>query len=126
MEIDPKFADGLRDIDGFSHLMLIYQFHLCTKLSLMVKPFLDNQSRGVFATRAPARPNRIGVSIVRLVRVEGNRLHVKGMDVVDGTPLIDIKPYVPEFDITESENVGWYRGNLAKLRRTKDDGRFIH
>jgi len=124
VEIDPKYADGLRDIDGFSHLILIYHCHLCRKPSLLVKPFLDNQTRGVFATRAPARPNPIGVSIVRLVRVEGTRLHIKDMDVVDGTPLLDIKPYVPEFDIAESDKIGWYKGNLAKLYEAKDDGRF--
>jgi tRNA (adenine37-N6)-methyltransferase len=124
VEIDPEFADGLRDIEGFSRLILIYYFHLCGKSSLLVKPFLDNQTRGVFATRAPARPNPIGVSIVRLVRVEGTRLHIKDMDVVDGTPLLDVKPYIPDFDVAESSKVGWYKSNLAKLHETKDDGRF--
>jgi len=124
VEIDPKYADGLRDIDGFSHLILIYHFHLCTKPSLLVKPYLDDQSRGVFATRAPARPNPIGVSIVRLVRVEGTRLHIRDVDVLDGTPVLDIKPYVPEFDIAESEKIGWLKGNVAKLDEAKADGRF--
>ena len=125
VEIDPEYADGLRDIEGFSRLILIYYFHLCTKpSSLLVKPFLDNQTRGIFATRAPARPNPIGLSIVRLVRVEGTRLHIKDLDVVDGTPLLDIKPYIPDFDIAESPKVGWYKSNLAKLHETKDDGRF--
>ncbi len=126
VEVFPEYAAGLEDIDGFSHIILIYHFHLCKRFSLMVKPFLDNPSHGVFACRAPARPNPIGISIVRLTRVEKERLYIQDVDIVDGTPLLDIKPYVPEFDNREADRKGWLEGNLGKLYETKDDGRFAH
>ena len=125
VEVFPEYAAGLEDIDGFSHIILIYHFHLCKKFSLRVKPFLDDPSHGVFATRAPARPNPIGISIVRLIRVEKERLYIQDVDIVDGTPLLDIKPYVPEFDKREAERKGWLEGNLGKLYEMKDDGRFV-
>jgi len=97
VEVFTEFAEGLRDLGDFSHIVLVYHFHLSKKASLMVKPYMEETERGVFATRAPARPNPIGISVVRLVRLEGNILRIKGVDMVDGTPLLDIKPYVPEF-----------------------------
>ena len=125
VEIFQEFAGGLKDIDGFSHIMLICHFHLSKEPSLKVKPFLDDQKRGIFSTRAPNRPNPIGISIVQLINVEGNILRVKDLDIVDGTPLLDIKPYIPEFDIRETASIGWLEKNLGKLATLKDDGRFI-
>ncbi|WP_202320556.1 tRNA (N6-threonylcarbamoyladenosine(37)-N6)-methyltransferase TrmO [Archaeoglobus neptunius] len=124
VEVFPEYAEGLKDIEGFSHIILIYHFHLARGYSLKVKPFLDDQFHGVFATRAPARPNPVGFSVVRLVRVEENVLHVRDVDIVDGTPLLDIKPYVPEFDARETKKVGWLTKNLHKLPVLRDDGRF--
>lgn len=86
---------------------------------------MDERTRGVFATRAPSRPNPIGISVVRLIKVEGNILHIKDVDIVDGTPLLDIKPYVPEFDMRAVERTGWLKQKLHKLPTSKDDGRFI-
>ena len=124
VELFREYKEGLEDLEGVSHTVILYLFHESERYSLRVKPFLGNQTRGVFATRAPARPNPIGLSNVRLVRVEGTRLHIKDLDVVDGTPLLDIKPYVPDFDIADSPKIGWYKSSLAKLHETKDDGRF--
>jgi len=125
VEVVPEYAAGLKDIDGFSHITLLYQFHLSKGYSLAVKPYMDDQSRGVFATRAPSRPNPIGISVVRLIRVEGNKLYVRGIDIVDGTPLLDIKPYVPEFDTPPVDRIGWLEKAVNKLPKTKDDGRFV-
>ena len=107
IEIFPEFADGLRDLDGFSHIYLIYYFHQAGAARLLVKPFLQDVEHGVFATRAPSRPNAIGQSIVKLVRRDGNILHIKGTDILDGTPLLDIKPYIKRFDRIDSERDGW-------------------
>jgi len=92
---------------------------------LLVKPYMDVQRHGVFATRSPSRPNSIGMSIVRLIRVKENILFVRDIDIVDGTPLLDIKPYVPEFDIRKVEKIGWLENNVNKLMISKDDGRFV-
>jgi len=125
IEILPEYQEGLQDLDGFSHLILIYVFHLCRNYSLKVKPFLDDERRGLFATRAPARPNPIGLSVVRLERVEGETLYISEVDMLDGTPLLDIKPFVPELDHRAGARSGWLEQNLAKLKEAKDDGRFI-
>jgi tRNA (adenine37-N6)-methyltransferase len=124
IEIYPKYAEGLQDIKGFSHIILLYDFHLVKAGALMVKPFLDNQLHGVFATRSPSRPNPIGISIVKLDSVNNNILHIQDVDIVDGTPLIDIKPYVPKFDCRKTRKIGWFNGKISKLVSTKDDGRF--
>ena len=124
IEVFPQYAEGLRDIEGFSHLILIYHFHLSDKPSLIVRPYLDDRTHGIFATRAPARPNPIGISLVRLVRVDGTRLHVTGVDILDGTPVLDIKPYVPRFDAIETEKIGWLKDRIHMVEETKDDGRF--
>jgi tRNA-Thr(GGU) m(6)t(6)A37 methyltransferase TsaA len=108
VEVYPEFADGLQDVDGLSHIILLYVFHRSSGYTLTVKPFLDDQQRGLFATRYPARPNPIGLSIVRLLERRENTLVVEGIDVLDGTPLIDIKPYVPDFDIRTDVHTGWY------------------
>ena len=109
-EIFPQYADGLRDLEGFSHIYLIYHFHKAKCTRLIVKPFLEDSPHGVFATRAPCRPNPVGFSVVRLVKVEGNVLHLEDVDVLDGTPLLDIKPYIPRFDYRENVRCGWQEG----------------
>jgi len=124
VEVFPEYAKGLKDVDGFSHLILIYHFHLSCETSLETKPYMDNEAHGVFAMRGPSRPNPIGISVVRLVRVEENILHIQDIDIVDGTPLLDIKPYVPEFDKREVEKIGWLEKKVNKLAASKDDGRF--
>ena len=108
-EILAEFAEGLRDLEGFSHLHLIYGLHRAGPARLMVRPFLHDTPRGVFATRAPSRPNPIGLSIVRLVRREGRVLHLADLDMLDGTPLLDIKPYVARFDCRRDARGGWHR-----------------
>ena len=120
----PEYAQGLADLDGFSHIYLIYHFHLSQGYSLKVTPFLDNKLRGVFATRAPRRPNQIGISIVRITKVERNILHIMDIDIVDGTPLLDIKPYVPEFDMKNVEKYGWYKGKEKESSIKRADNRF--
>ena len=125
VEIFPEYGQGLRDIEGFSHIFLIYHFHEAGRPQLMVKPYFDDRLHGVFATRAPARPNPIGISIVRLVTVEENKLHIKDVDIVDGTPLLDIKPYVPEFDARETDRIGWLQDRINRLLDTKSDDRFV-
>jgi len=124
VEVREEFSEGLRDLSGFSHIILIYHFHKSQGYALSVTPFLDTVPRGVFATRAPRRPNPIGISIVELTKVEGNILHIKNVDIVDGTPLLDIKPYVPEFDIHEGVRIGWLAGKTGKAEKTKSDRRF--
>jgi tRNA-Thr(GGU) m(6)t(6)A37 methyltransferase TsaA len=108
VEVYPEFVEGLQDIEGLSHLFLLYVFHESLGYSLIVKPFLDDQLHGLFATRYPYRPNPIGLSVVRLIARKGNTLEVEGMDMLDGTPLLDIKPYVPDFDIRTDTRNGWY------------------
>jgi tRNA-Thr(GGU) m(6)t(6)A37 methyltransferase TsaA len=125
VEVFPEYAEGLKDVEGFSHIILIFHFHLSRGVSLKAKPYMDNEERGIFAIRGPRRPNPIGISIVRLVRIEENILHIKDLDMIDGTPLLDIKPYVPEFDIQEVVKIGWLEKNVHKLPTSKDDGRFM-
>ena len=125
VEVFPEYIEGLKDVEGFSHIFLIYHFHLSKKVLLKVKPYMDNKVHGVFAMRGPSRPNPIGISIVQLVGIEGTILHIQDVDIVDGTPLLDIKPYVPKFDIRKVEKVGWLEKNVHKVSATKDDGRFM-
>ncbi len=125
VELFPEYAEGLKDLEGFSHIILIYHFHLSKRASLKVKPYMDSEVHGVFAMRGPSRPNPVGISVVGLVRIENNILHIHDVDIVDGTPLLDIKPYVPEFDIRKVEKIGWLEKNVHKLSKTKDDERFI-
>jgi tRNA-Thr(GGU) m(6)t(6)A37 methyltransferase TsaA len=111
VELMAEYEAGLCDVDGFSHIILLYVFHRADPgYELMVTPFLDDRPKGLFVTRYPRRPNAIGLSIVRLVRREGNVLHVEGIDVLDGTPLLDIKPYVPPFDAIPEATHGWLEG----------------
>jgi tRNA-Thr(GGU) m(6)t(6)A37 methyltransferase TsaA len=124
IEIAPKYVDGLRHIQGFSHIILLYDFHLSKGYSLKVTPFLDNHSHGVFATRAPRRPNAIGLSVVRLMRANGRILHIRDLDILDGTPLLDIKPYVPMFDVHRVDRIGWLAKKRAMISARKADERF--
>lgn len=124
VELFSEYVEGLKDLEGFSHITLIYHLHLSKPYSLHVKPFMDDTLRGLFATRAPSRPNPIGISTVRLDKVEGVLLYIRDVDIVDGTPLLDIKPYVPEFDVREKIKRGWLNKKIHRLRKTKDNGRF--
>lgn len=124
VEIFPEYAEGLEDLDGFSHIILLYHFHLSAKFSLSVRPFLDHTPRGLFATRAPARPNSIGLSIVRLSGISNGELQVMDVDILDGTPLLDVKPYIPKFDVRKVNNIGWLDSRASKVDGAKDDGRF--
>jgi tRNA (adenine37-N6)-methyltransferase len=122
--INEAYREGLKDLEGFSHVFLLYHLHLCDGYALQVKPFLDDVLHGIFACRSPKRPNPIGLSIVKLVRVEGPVLHVEGVDVVDGTPLLDIKPYVPLFDTATDVRTGWFEGRADGVFEARSDGRF--
>jgi tRNA-Thr(GGU) m(6)t(6)A37 methyltransferase TsaA len=124
VEVFENFHPGLKDLDGFSHIILLYHFHRSHGLNLHVVPFMDSEPRGLFATRAPKRPNPIGISVVQLDKIEDGVLHIQNVDILDGTPLLDIKPYVPEFDAQVEVRTGW----LEKARKTvssrKSDDRF--
>jgi tRNA-Thr(GGU) m(6)t(6)A37 methyltransferase TsaA len=126
VEIDESYADGLRDLSGFSHCILLYHFHAAADTpSLEVEPFLDDEKRGVFATRAPQRPNRIGLSVVEIDSVTGHEVNVRGIDVVDGTPLLDIKPFVPEFDVPTDADTGWIDASESTIQSKQADERFL-
>jgi tRNA (adenine37-N6)-methyltransferase len=120
-----EFTDGLLDLNDFSHIIIIYHFHQTTKYELQVVPFMDQQVHGIFATRAPKRPNGIGISVVKLIKIEGNILEFENADMLDETPLLDIKPYIPEFDIHHVKKAGWMENNKEKLKGTLSDERFI-
>lgn len=122
--LDPEYAQGTQDLEGFSHLILVYYFHRARPHRLLVKPFLDDQQRGLFATRAPSRPNPIGISVVKLLAVQDRILEVEGLDVLDGTPLLDIKPYIPDFDHPGDVRVGWLESQRDQIPGKKSDERF--
>ena len=124
VEVFPEFTKGLTDLEGFSHVILLYYFHLCGGFDLMVTPYLDTRPHGVFATRAPRRPNPVGLSVVQLRGIEGNVLRIVGVDMVDGTPLLDIKPYVPEFDAELKCRTGWLEDMAGRADERSADGRF--
>jgi len=105
--LDIEYVGGLRGLEGFSHIYLFYYFHESKKVCLRLKPYLLDKEQGIFATRAPHRPNKLGMSLVRLVKIKGNVLHVKDIDILDGTPLLDIKPYIQRFDSRENVKSGW-------------------
>lgn len=114
IELLPEFLPGLRDLEGFERLWLIYLLDRASAFRLQVRPYLEDQEHGVFATRAPARPNPIGLTAVRLLGIEDYRLSISGVDMLDGTPLLDIKPYIPAFDCFPVQRVGWYQGKIAQ------------
>jgi tRNA-Thr(GGU) m(6)t(6)A37 methyltransferase TsaA len=126
VEIFSEYVEGLKDIEGFSHLLMLYHFDRSRPASLLVKAFLDNKMHGVFATRAPQRPNPIGISLVRLDNVQDNILNVRDVDMLDDTPLLDIKPYVPAFDFPDYMDVriGWLTDMIQGLESTHSDNRF--
>ena len=126
VELFSQFKQGLKDLEGFSHIILIYHFHKTRGYNLLCRPFLDDVKRGLFATRAPSRPNSIGLSIVRLQEISGTILTVDSLDVVDETPLIDIKPYIPQFDSPKAVKVGWFEKAFRKKYPTIiADNRFV-
>jgi tRNA-Thr(GGU) m(6)t(6)A37 methyltransferase TsaA len=124
VEVWQEFAAGLQDLEGFSHIILLYHFHRVKEARLVVTPFMDTEPRGVFATRAPKRPNPIGLSVVRLVGREENVLHIENVDILDGTPLLDLKPYVPAFNAPGAHRTGWLETASARVREKRSDDRF--
>jgi tRNA (adenine37-N6)-methyltransferase len=125
VEIFPEYRAGLADLEGFSHIHLIYFMHRVEGFSLTCTPFLDTRKHGIFATRSPRRPNPVGISVVELLGIEGCNLTIGGIDIVDGTPLLDIKPYVPDFDVRENAKTGWYE-HAGNKQQTVADDRFVH
>jgi tRNA (adenine37-N6)-methyltransferase len=124
VEVLEEYRAGLADLDAFSHVILLYHLDRSRGFDLRVVPFLDTRSRGLFATRAPRRPNPIGLSVVQLEGIRNGVLHVRGVDILDGTPLLDIKPYVPEFDSHPAARTGWLQEVAKSASRRKSDGRF--
>jgi tRNA (adenine37-N6)-methyltransferase len=124
VEIRSELQAGLRDLDGFSHIHLITHLHRGAPGGLEVVPFLDDTARGIFATRSPRHPNPIGISVVRLLAVAGSNLEIAGVDLLDGTPVLDIKPYVPTFDTVAAERVGWLEQAAERVHRVRADRRF--
>ena len=124
IRLKKEYVKGLLDLDGFSHIFLIYHFHKSIGFKLQVMPFLDNVLHGVFSTRAPRRPNSIGISVVKLISIIDNILEIENVDMLDGTPLLDIKPYIPGFDIHHIEKDGWINEKMEKLSDLKSDARF--
>jgi len=112
VEIFPQYKDGLKDLDGFSHIIILFYFHKSEYYHLISKPYLDDHPRGVFATRSPHRPNLIGLSVVKLLRIDDNIIYVRGIDMIEGTPVLDIKPYIPEFESNEGIIIGWLEGKI--------------
>jgi len=128
IEFKEEYVEGLKDLDGFSHVYLIYYFHKVKKPKLSVIPFNDmtHTPRGVFSTRTPMHPNSMGLSVVELVKVEGNIVTIKGVDILDGTPLLDIKPYIENFDKVEGVvKSGWMRSSQEEVSKKKSDDRFV-
>jgi tRNA-Thr(GGU) m(6)t(6)A37 methyltransferase TsaA len=124
IEVFPQYSEGLRDLEGFERIILIYAFHRCPDHCLTIKPFLDTESRGIFATRSPKRPNGIGLSVVRLRDVKEGMLTVEDIDVLDGTPLLDIKPYVTAFDSYPGSRSGWLESVAGNAESVRSDDRF--
>jgi len=122
VEVFPEYADALTDLDGFSHIYVLCHLHRSEGFELKVVPYLDTVLRGLFATRAPRRPNPIGLSIVDLIRIEANILTVENIDLLDGTPVLDIKPFVDQFDTRREVRTGWLE--RARSQRERADDRF--
>lgn len=128
VELEEEFKEGLEDLEGFSHIILICHLHLSAGYELKVVPFMDEVTRGLFSTRAPRRPNPIGLSVVRLLDVDDNVLSIENVDMIDGTPVLDIKPYIPSVDAAENPATGWVdeveKGDFTRLSddRFSEDG----
>jgi len=119
IEVFDKFSEGLKDLNGFSHIVVIFHLHMVTGMFLKACPPWDGKEHGVFATRSPHRPNPIGVSVVRLERVDKNILHISGIDMVDNSPVLDIKPYVPELNPAGNIRIGWLAGRVEGMNKSK-------
>jgi len=124
VEVFPQYTTGLQDLDGFSHIYLIYHLHQAAPCRLSVTPFLDTHPRGLFATRVPCRPNPIGLSLVQLEGIQENKLHIARLDILDQTPLLDIKPYIPEFETGQQVRIGWVEQARGQVHTRKSDRRF--
>jgi tRNA-Thr(GGU) m(6)t(6)A37 methyltransferase TsaA len=124
IRIFPEFADGLKDLEGFSHIYVFFKFDRASDKKLRVKPYLDTVERGVFATRSPLRPNPLGMTIVRLDRIDNNNLYISGIDILNNSPVIDIKPYIPDFDHQNPEKIGWYAASAERNQLVLADDRF--
>jgi len=124
IELFPEYEEGLKDIEGFSHIILIFHLHRVEYFKLKVIPFLDIVERGIFSTRAPVRPNPIGLTVVKLINIEGNIITVENIDMIEGTPLLDIKPCLPMIDDLQDIKLGWLTGKIEKFSVTRSDGRF--
>lgn len=125
IELLPEYAEGLSDLEGFSHITLLYQFHKIKGYKLKVIPFMDTEERGIFSCKAPKRPNAIGTSTVRLLGIEGNMVHIEQVDMLDGTPLIDIKPFYPKYDNRDNVTMGWLEKNKnIPVESMRADDRF--
>lgn len=124
IELKKEYIKGLLDLDGFSHIYLIYHFHKSKSFKLHVIPFLDNKLHGIFSTRAPQRPNAIGISVVKLISIKNNILEIENVDMINETPLLDIKPYIADFDIHKIEKEGWTNKKMKELNEFKSDDRF--
>lgn len=124
VEVFQEYKPGLKDLDGFSNIVLLYVFHRSEGFNLQVVPFMDTEPRGLFATRAPKRPNPIGMSVVQLDRIEGGTLYVSNLDMLDGSPLLDIKPYVPDFDSPTHVRTGWLELARKTVSKRQSDDRF--
>lgn len=122
--LEPEYEEGLQDLEGFSHVILVYYFHQANRHQLRVKPFLDDVKRGLFATRAPDRPNPIGISVVRLLSIQDNVLEIENLDILDGTPLLDLKPYIPDFDQPGDVRIGWLENKRDEIPGKLSDDRF--
>jgi len=123
IEVFNEFADGLKNLDGFSHLVVIFHLHMVKNPSLNAHPPWDGKEHGVFATRSPYRPNPIGVSVVRLESVDKNILHISGIDMTDGSPVLDVKPYVPDLNPTENVRIGWLTDKVEGMNKSKSGDR---
>ncbi len=117
--LEERYMPGLKDLDGFSHIILLYYFHKSLREEIEGRPYLENQTHGIFAIRSPHRPNHIGLSVVKLVKVEGNKVYFREVDMLDGTPLLDIKPYIRYFDERENVRSGWVEKHFASGRLPK-------
>ena len=125
VELEEQYMQGLADLEGFSHIYLLYEFHMARRTELTVIPFMDTHPRGVFATRSPLRPNHIGISIVQLIGVEKNIVTVRGIDILNGSPLLDIKPYIAAFDAVQDSRSGWMQGSDEDVIAKRSDRRFV-
>jgi tRNA-Thr(GGU) m(6)t(6)A37 methyltransferase TsaA len=125
IELEEQYTEGLADLNGFSHIYLLYEFHMAQRTALTVTPFMDTTPRGVFATRSPLRPNHLGISIVKLIGVEKNIVTVQGIDILNGSPLLDIKPYIAAFDAVQQSQSGWMKGSEDEVAEKRSDLRFV-